>query len=143
MTPHQLYECMALRQKVFVVEQRAPYVDADGVDPVCWHLMCWNERHELVGYVRVVPAGIKYEECSFGRVVNALEVRGKGIGRAMVAEAMKKIDQVYGHVSVRISAQAYLKDFYGSFGFKATADETYLEDGIPHYDMLRAGIQVS
>ena len=39
-----------------------------------------------------------------------------------------------GH-GVRISAQARLQRFYESFGFKA-ASEPYLEDDIPHLEML-------
>ena len=38
--------------------------------------------------------------------------------------------------SVSISAQVYLKFFYESLGFKKIGDE-YLEDGIPHIEMLR------
>jgi ElaA protein len=38
---------------------------------------------------------------------------------------------------IRISAQAYLQPFYASLGFEAVSD-TYLEDGIPHVEMLRA-----
>ena len=37
--------------------------------------------------------------------------------------------------AVRISAQAHLQRFYGSLGFVAVSDE-YLEDDIPHIEML-------
>ncbi len=36
---------------------------------------------------------------------------------------------------IRISAQSYLEKFYGSFGFK-TVSEPYMEDNIPHVEML-------
>jgi ElaA protein len=42
-----------------------------------------------------------------------------------------------GAVPVRISAQAHLERFYGELGFRRVS-ELYLEDGIPHIDMLRA-----
>ena len=35
---------------------------------------------------------------------------------------------------IKISAQSYLKDFYGKHGFVAKGEE-YLEDGIPHTAM--------
>ena len=37
--------------------------------------------------------------------------------------------------TVKIQAQDYLRKFYSSFGFQAIS-ETYLEDNIPHIDML-------
>jgi len=64
LSPHALYEVLALRQAVFVVEQQCPYLDP-----------------------------------------------------------------------VRIQAQAYLQRFYESFGF-GVVGEPYLEDNIPHVDML-------
>ncbi|GGK33913.1 hypothetical protein GCM10010965_28510 [Caldalkalibacillus thermarum] len=36
---------------------------------------------------------------------------------------------------IKIQAQHYLEKFYGEFGFKTTSD-VYLEDGIPHVDMV-------
>ena len=38
--------------------------------------------------------------------------------------------------SVRISAQSYLEKYYGKFGFVKCSEE-YLEDNIPHVEMLR------
>ena len=38
----------------------------------------------------------------------------------------------------RIEAQTYLTEMYGKFGFVRDGDD-YLEDGIPHVSMLRAG----
>jgi ElaA protein len=37
---------------------------------------------------------------------------------------------------VRISAQSRLRRFYGEFGFEAVGED-YMEDGIPHIEMLR------
>ena len=42
-----LYALLALRQRVFIVEQRCPYLDADGLDAGAWHLLV-KTRH-LVG----------------------------------------------------------------------------------------------
>ena len=36
---------------------------------------------------------------------------------------------------IRISAQCYLEQFYGNLGFKIIG-VPYLEDGIPHVEML-------
>jgi len=37
--------------------------------------------------------------------------------------------------SIKIGAQCYLLKFYNNLGFKASG-ESYLEDGIPHIEML-------
>lgn len=135
-----LYEMLRRRQEVFIVEQDCPYLDADGVDPVCLHLLGWLEQadgtRELVASLRLVPAGVKYEEMSIGRVISTATVRGSGIGRALVEQAMAYIDAHHPGQAVRISAQQYLVRFYSGFGFVAVS-EPYDEDGIPHVEMLR------
>jgi ElaA protein len=37
LTPRQLHDVLALRQRVFVVEQKCAYQDVDGADPECVH----------------------------------------------------------------------------------------------------------
>jgi ElaA protein len=128
---HELYAIVALRERVFVVEQTCAYLDADGVDPVCRHL--WAEAGAIAAYLRIVPAGVKYEEVALGRIVTAPEARGIGLGRTLVRRALDAV----GAVPVRLSAQAHLERFYGELGFR-TASDVYLEDGIPHLEMLRA-----
>ena len=68
----ELYAIMRLRQEVFVVEQNCPYLDADGKDPLCYHVLGKNEKGELVCYTRLLPDGVSYKGfCSIGRVINA------------------------------------------------------------------------
>ncbi|MGE3262195.1 MAG: GNAT family N-acetyltransferase [Bacteriovoracia bacterium] len=135
LSAQELYEILALRQQVFIVEQNCPYLDCDGLDQESWHLL-GREKNALVAYLRILPPGLKYPEPSLGRVVTAASVRGTGMGRTQTAEAIKKIEELWGKVPVRISAQAYLEKFYASFGF-VRAGENYLEDDIPHAEMLR------
>jgi ElaA protein len=131
---------MILRQRVFVLEQNCAYLDADGVDRRAWHLFA-REPHTgaLAAYLRVPHAGIKYPELSIGRVVSSPEARKSGAGRALMAEALKRITAEFGGTTpaIRISAQSYLERFYQSFGFE-TVSEPYLEDNIPHVEMFRA-----
>jgi ElaA protein len=131
LTPAQLYAILALRQRVFVVEQACAYQDADGLDACSRHL--WAERDgAIVAYLRLVPAGAKFAELSIGRVITAPEVRGTGLGR----ELMRQGIAASGAVPIRIGAQAHLERFYGELGFRRASDE-YDEDGIPHIEMLR------
>ncbi len=133
----ELYAVMALRQEVFVVEQRCPYLDADGYDPKASHLWATAGDSEYpVAYCRIFPAGVKYPEASIGRVVSASSARRTGAGRALMVEALRVMDAAP-MGSVRISAQSYLQRFYEGFGFRVVS-EPYLEDDIPHVEMLRA-----
>lgn len=136
---HTLYALLQRRQQVFILEQNCLYNDADGLDPQAWHLLGWQEAEggrELVAYLRYFEPGIKYPEASIGRVLNVASVRGKGIGRALMAEALRRADLLHPGQAIRIQAQQYLEAFYAGFGFRRIG-ETYLEDDIPHVDMRR------
>lgn len=131
----ELYNIMVLRQEVFVVEQTCVYQDADGKDEDAIHIWGLNNERQMVAYQRVLPPGISYKEASIGRIATTMQIRGKGYGRQLVLEALKAIKQEYGGVDIRISAQTHLKPFYESLGFVFTGKD-YLEDGIPHSEML-------
>jgi ElaA protein len=79
---------------------------------------------------------VKYDEPSIGRVITALEVRGNGSGRALMAEGMAGCGRYWPGRGVRISAQARLERFYKDCGF-VRVGENYIEDTIPHVEMLR------
>ncbi len=132
LTPREVYAIHQLRERVFVVEQRCAYLDADGIDPSCHHLWA-SEDDAIRAYCRLVPAGIKYAEVSIGRVITTPEARGTGLGR----ELMRRAVDACGAVAIRIGAQAHLERFYGETGF-VKASDPYIEDGIPHIEMLRA-----
>ncbi len=129
-----LYEVMRLRQEVFIVEQHCYYLDADGIDRQAMHVL-GKVHNRLVAYARIMGPGMVYQEASFGRVLVAQDYRHKGYGRVLTQLLLHTIQHQYGNVPVRISAQAYLTGFYGSFGF-ATEGEEYLDAGIPHIYMV-------
>jgi ElaA protein len=134
-----LYAAMALRQQVFVVEQRCAFLDADGLDARAWHLLAWLPSPSapgLGGYLRVVDPGAKYREPSLGRIVTAPPVRRTGLGRRLVAEGIARTSAACAGMPIRISAQRYLESFYAAFGFR-TVSAPYDEDGIEHVEMLR------
>lgn len=133
----ELYEIMALRQAVFVVEQECAYLDADGKDQQGWHVLGKNEPGEILAYTRLLPRGISYEDyASIGRVITAQKVRGTGEGRRLMEATLLHAQALWPGQTVKISAQAHLSSFYESLGFCPTG-EAYLEDGIPHIGMLR------
>lgn len=133
----QLYEMMALRQAVFVVEQDCPYLDADGKDPASMHLLGYTQDGLLAAYARIIPPDISYPGyVSLGRIVTSPQVRGQGAGKMLMENCLQFVGTLYGQKPIKISAQTYLIQFYESFGFKTTGD-TYLEDNIPHIAMIR------
>ena len=130
-----LYEILALRAAVFVVEQNCPYQDVDGKDIEAIHLMGY-EKSQLVAYARILPKGVAYQDyISIGRVVTATAVRGKGYGHALVKKAIEVAKSTYPKNAIKISAQAHLETFYKTHGFMPTG-EAYLEDDIPHIGMV-------
>ncbi|WP_224367599.1 GNAT family N-acetyltransferase [Hyalangium versicolor] len=135
----ELYRVLALREQVFVVEQKSIYQDADGHDPGAHHLLgTVPESPEplLAAYLRVLPPGLKYAEASFGRVVTAPSMRRYGYGKLLVEKGLAFIEATFPGAPIRIGAQHYLQRFYEGFGFRCVSD-VYDEDGIPHIDMLR------
>lgn len=129
-----LYELLALRSRVFVLEQ-GPYLDADGKDDRSWHLLGRDAQGVLQTYLRVVDPGVKYAEPSIGRVVASPEVRGTGHGRELVQQGLARCAATWPGHGVRISAQSRLRRFYESLGFVAVGDD-YVEDDIPHLEMV-------
>jgi ElaA protein len=161
-----LYDALALRARVFVVEQACAFQDPDGVDRESWHLLGRDAQGVLTGYLRVVdgsdlpaagagdravapgaavmgsqlavPDGLAtWSAPAIGRVVTAPEVRGTGAGRTLFAEGLARCLAAWPGRGIRLNAQAHLERFYGGFGF-VRAGENFLEDDIPHVPMWRA-----
>ena len=131
----QLYEIMALRQEVFIVEQECPYLDADGRDYDSYHVLGYKDG-KLVTYTRLVPQGLSYTDYpSIGRVVNSPSVRGKGLGDELMQKSVEYCHKLWGNKTIKISAQCYLLKWYERLGFKPVGEE-YLEDDIPHHAMV-------
>ncbi|MEP3280348.1 MAG: GNAT family N-acetyltransferase [Stappiaceae bacterium] len=128
-----LYASMKLRVDIFVVEQNCPYPELDDRDGTALHLLV-KESGELVGYLRLLPPhGDK--PVVLGRIAVAETFRSRRIGGGLLNAGLGKSHQLFPGRKVYLSAQAHLQKFYQRHGFVRTSDE-YLEDGIPHIDML-------
>ena len=134
-TKDDLYDCLALRTEVFVLEQDCPYQEIDGKDRQSWHIWSRGEEGVVSSYARILEAGVSYPEVSIGRVVVHQGHRGMQLGRELMVFCLEFIRGELGPQPVRISAQDYLLKFYESLGFEYTG-KSYLEDGIPHSEML-------
>ncbi|QWP78298.1 GNAT family N-acetyltransferase [Lysobacter sp. K5869] len=136
----ELYELLRLRSQVFVIEQNCVYLDPDGKDqhPEAVHLMGRAADGRLAAYLRILPAGLSYPQVSFGRVLTALEFRGQRLGGPLLEAALIEIERRWPGADIQIGAQSHLQAYYGRYGFEPSS-EPYVEDGIPHIDLLRRG----
>ncbi|WP_248679424.1 GNAT family N-acetyltransferase [Sinimarinibacterium sp. CAU 1509] len=134
-SPDLLYACLKLRSDIFVVEQQCPYSDMDGLDPQCEHLSARTTDGRVDGYLRLLPPGLKSATPALGRLVVAAPQRGTGLGRRLMLEGLRHCALRYPGQSVFLSGQQHLQAFYASLGFAPISDP-YLEDDIPHVDML-------
>ena len=141
LTVADLHDVLALRNRVFVVEQECAYQDVDGLDLVrdTRHLLARDSDGdgdgggEIVGYARLLaPYGGR--PARIGRVIVTAEARGQRLGVRLMERALASCAEHWPGAGVDISAQAHLVDFYASLGFVVTS-EVYDEDGIPHQDM--------
>jgi ElaA protein len=135
-----LYGALALRSRVFVVEQRCVYQDPDGLDPDALLIVGMlghadaDADAEVIATARVLRPGVRFEEPSIGRVCTSHLHRQRGLGRKLMSFSIASARRHHPGLAIRISAQAYLQRFYESFGF-VVVSPPYLEDEIPHLEM--------
>lgn len=131
LTALELWKIYQLRVAVFVVEQNCPYQEVDESDKSAVHF--WQE---IDGGIRAYCRIIDTPDCvKIGRVIVAPAARGTGLGRELMSNAIETVKTRFPTKPIYVQAQARLQDFYAAFGFKAISD-IYLEDGIPHLDMV-------
>ena len=132
----ELQNIFMARQQVFSLEQNCVYLDADGRDEHSHHLAAWSAAHTVpLAYARLIVPGLIWEEASMGRVITTEAGRGRGLGRELVRRVLAHAVDLYPNHGIRISAQSQLEAFYAEAGF-GVVGERYIEDGIPHTQML-------
>ena len=137
----EVYDVLALRSTVFVVEQACVFLDADGDDRAAWHLLGHvgddDGASVLAAYLRCLDPRVRYPEPSIGRVVTAPAWRGHGLGRVLMDEGIARTQDAWPGADIVINAQLRLEPFYRSLQFRAEG-EPYVEDDIDHVQMRRA-----
>ena len=129
-----LFDVLALRTKVFVVEQNCPYQELDANDKNAYHVFHKN-KGIVVAVLRLYLGGDN-QQVNIGRVAVAAEFRKLGLGKKMMIASLKFITDKFKNQDIFLSAQIYLTEFYQSLGFKIHGEE-FLEDGIPHINMIK------
>lgn len=126
--------CHALRRAVFVEEQQVPAdLEWDGRDQEARHLLALDGDEPLGTARFFISAGT----ASIGRVCVARAARGRGIGLALMREALRLLRADPQVSRITLSAQAPVIGFYESLGFAAHGP-TYMDAGIPHRSMEMA-----
>ncbi len=133
LTVYELYKILQLRVNVFVVEQNCPYKDIDDLDKDAYHIY-FEQDGEMIAYLRVLPQNTKFKEASVGRVISVK--RRCGIGSMILNEGIRIAEEKFGADEIRIEAQTYARPFYERAGFVQASNE-FLDDGIPHIEMIR------
>jgi ElaA protein len=134
LTNQEVYDLLDIRLDVFVTEQHIIYTDTDYKDQHALHYLLYQD-YKVVSYLRMILPGYKYKEYAIGRVATRKFDRNKGYATKLLKEAM---NDVKGQ-PIRISAQAYLKDYYQKVGFEVVG-EPYIEEGILHIEMLAKNV---
>ena len=131
LTTRELFDLYKLRVSVFVVEQNCPYQEVDDADRVSYHVWLRDEDG-IAAYLRVIPAGVSFEDVSIGRVIAVR--RRCGLGTRIVEEGIRVAREKLRAQRITIEAQTYARALYEKLGFRQTSAE-FLEDGIPHIRM--------
>ena len=132
----ELYDLLALRTEVFVVEQECFYQEVDGKDKNAQHILGKKEG-KLVAYARLLKKGASYKNhTSLGRLVVKKKERGRSLGHELLSFCLDYIKDNQTENKIKISAQSHLESFYNQHGF-VKYGEQYLEDGIPHILMIK------
>jgi len=126
-------ELCAVREQVFVIEQRVPREDeVDASDPPARHVLARDAQGRAIGAGRLTPAR------TIGRVAVLAEWRGRGVGAALVRVLLEQA-RALGYAEVELHAQTHAIAFYQRLGFDAVG-EPFEECGIPHRTMqIRLG----
>lgn len=136
LSPSMLYALLRLRVEVLVVEQACPYQELDSRDLQDTTRHFWLAPDGAVEDVQATLRMLEPAEGQFriGRVCVARHLRGKGAARRLLEAALGEV----GDASCTLDAQTHLTGLYSAFGF-VLAGEEFVEDGIAHVPMRRAG----
>ena len=140
LTTVELYSFLKLRTDVFFVEQRIDEEELDNRDQEPATVHYWiADAAGTAAYLRVLldarPQHLDARRL-IGRVVVRADRRGEGLAQKLVTCVLEQ----FGSEAILLHAQEYIAPLYAKFGFGEFGD-VYVEAGIPHVMMYRAGSQ--
>ena len=129
----ELQAALDLREAVFCGEQGVAFEgDRDGRDGEALQLVALDGG-EVVGTCRVLVEGA---DARFGRLAVKREMRGRGVGRSLLALAEREAAGA-GARRIGLAAQTSAMALYEAAGFSAYGP-VYEDEGIPHRNMAKA-----
>ena len=134
----ELYQIMKLRVDTFIVEQNCCYAELDNKDQLEQTLHLFHQQNnEIAAYLRLMPNMPQSpNKVIIGRVIVNKSYRQQGLGHQLMKEALQQCQQLFPQQALILSAQAHLQNYYHQHGFHKHS-EIYLEDGIPHVEMIK------
>ncbi|MEJ2481343.1 MAG: GNAT family N-acetyltransferase [Acidihalobacter sp.] len=119
-----------VRETVFVHEQGVPpELELDQHDAGALHALAEDAEGRPVGAGRLLPDG------HIGRLAVLADMRGQGLGRALLDTLVDAAAQ-RGHDEAVLNAQVHALDFYLRAGFTVSS-EPFSEAGIEHQEMRK------
>ncbi|MBS0583313.1 MAG: GNAT family N-acetyltransferase [Proteobacteria bacterium] len=127
--------CRAVREAVFVVEQRVPIEEEwDELDAVSEHVLARDAAGAPIGTGRLVPPQAN-GPARIGRMAVLKSWRGRHVGDALL-QALVGRAHTLGYATLEMHAQSHAIAFYERHGFEVFGDE-FLECEIAHRHMRR------
>lgn len=130
----ELYDILKLREEVFIIEQKCSCADLDGFDLIADHIFVKKDE-DIISYARLFNKNTRYKYASIGRMCTLKKYRSKGISKFLMEKSLKSLKSK-GNKEVIISSQSYAEGFYKKLGFNRTNKEPYMEENIPHVEMI-------
>ncbi|WP_040983416.1 GNAT family N-acetyltransferase [Oceanobacillus jeddahense] len=130
-----LQKVFEIRKEIFVKEQEVAEEEEfdafDWLDADCDHILVYYDNQPVgTGRVREVEGIGKLE-----RICILKPYRKYGLGKVVV-DSLEEIALEKGLTRAKLHGQTHAEGFYHKLGYETASDE-FLEDGIPHYLMVK------
>ena len=132
-TEAELEAAIAVRMRVFVVEQAIPAEEElDQEDATATHVIA-RHQGQVIGTGRLVLG--EDLNARIGRMAVDQPWRRQGVG-GLILQYLETEARVQGMLRAALHAQEYVKDFYAAHGYREHGD-VFLEVDIPHIEMRK------
>ncbi|MFD1412611.1 GNAT family N-acetyltransferase [Oceanobacillus jeddahense] len=130
-----LQKVFEIRKEIFVKEQEVAEEEEfdafDSLDTDCDHILVYYDNQPVgTGRVREVEGIGKLE-----RICILKPYRKYGLGKVVV-DSLEEIALEKGLTHAKLHGQTHAEGFYHKLGYETASDE-FLEDGTPHYLMVK------
>ena len=136
-TPAEFEGAVTVRMRVFVGEQGIPAsVEVDDADsaPDTVHAVALHQG-SVIATGRLLP-DVDGKGPHIGRMAVERDWRRNGVGGKVLA-FLEEQGRSLAFQQITLHAQEYVKSFYAQHGY-AEVGEMFLEEGIPHREMVKA-----